>query len=91
MGSNEGIVAMSYYPKAQETKPPLIANENAYLGDISSSDKNDSKSPISAGFYRLEKGKELLSAILAIFLLSRCALTSLDVNRHPVGIQVPLP
>lgn len=28
-------VAMTYLPKAQTTfKPPLIANENAYLGDV---------------------------------------------------------
>ncbi|KAK4508148.1 hypothetical protein PRZ48_001886 [Zasmidium cellare] len=59
MGSAAPL-AMSYYPKAQETKPPLIANENAYLGDISSSDKNDPSAPISAGFYRLEKGTPLV-------------------------------
>lgn len=30
-------LAMTYYEKAQSTfKPPLIANENAFLGDISS-------------------------------------------------------
>lgn len=30
-------VGMTYYEKAQSTfKPPLIANENAFLGDISS-------------------------------------------------------
>jgi hypothetical protein len=29
-------VAMNYYEKAQSTfKPPLIANENAFLGDVS--------------------------------------------------------
>lgn len=66
MGSTEGVVAMSYYPKAQETKPPLIANENAYLGDISSSDKNDPKAPISAGFYRLEKGMPLLPPLRGV-------------------------
>ncbi|KAL4995560.1 RmlC-like cupin domain-containing protein [Aspergillus recurvatus] len=46
--------AMVYHAKAQSTfKPPLIANENAFLGDI------DSR-PISAGFYRLEKGTPLI-------------------------------
>lgn len=51
-------VAFEYYSKAQsEYKPPLIANENAFLGDVYSSEKNDSKSPVSCGFYRLEKGE----------------------------------
>lgn len=57
MGS-AGPVAMSYLPQMQtEFKPPLIANENAYLGDVATSEKNDDKSPITCGFYRLEKGK----------------------------------
>ena len=50
-------VALQYYAAAQKDfKPPLIANENAFLGDIYSSEKNDTISPLSAGFYRLEKG-----------------------------------
>ncbi|KAF2740969.1 hypothetical protein EJ04DRAFT_507407 [Polyplosphaeria fusca] len=54
-------VGMTYFAKAQtEFKPPLIANENAYLGDIASSDKIDAEKPISAGFYRLEKGTPLV-------------------------------
>ncbi|KAF2237756.1 putative ethanolamine utilization protein [Viridothelium virens] len=54
-------VALNYFGKAQSTfKPPLIANENAYLGDIASSDKIDSTSPITSGFYRLEKGTPLV-------------------------------
>lgn len=53
--------AMHYFAKAQSTfKPPLIANENAFLGDVASSDSIDSTSPISAGFYRLEKGTPLV-------------------------------
>ncbi|KAI9697418.1 MAG: hypothetical protein M1836_004696 [Candelina mexicana] len=53
--------AMTHFSKAQSTfKPPLIANENAYLGDIASSDKIDPDKPISAGFYRLEKGTPLV-------------------------------
>jgi hypothetical protein len=57
MGS-AGPTAMTHLPQQQtEYKPPLIANENAYLGDVASSDKNDDKSPISCGFYRLEKGE----------------------------------
>ncbi|KAI8635478.1 RmlC-like cupin domain-containing protein [Xylariaceae sp. FL1651] len=53
-----GPVAMTYYPKASSIKPPLIANENAFLGDVSVS--TDSDKPISAGFYRLEKGTPLV-------------------------------
>ncbi|KAF2017204.1 putative ethanolamine utilization protein [Aaosphaeria arxii CBS 175.79] len=54
-------IGMEYYAKAQSSfKPPLVANENAYLGDVYSSDKIDSESPISAGFYRLEKGTPLV-------------------------------
>ncbi|KAJ5110061.1 hypothetical protein N7532_002706 [Penicillium argentinense] len=52
---------MKYYAKAQSTfKPPLVANENAFLGDVSSSDKDNAEKPISAGFYRLEKGTPLV-------------------------------
>ncbi|EED15355.1 ethanolamine utilization protein (EutQ), putative [Talaromyces stipitatus ATCC 10500] len=54
-------VGMTYYEKAQSTfKPPLIANDNAFLGDISSSEKNDAEHPVSCGFYRLEKGTPLV-------------------------------
>ncbi|KAB8075620.1 RmlC-like cupin domain-containing protein [Aspergillus leporis] len=51
----------TYHAKAQSTfKPPLIANENAYLGDIASSDNDNPEKPMSAGFYRLEKGTPLV-------------------------------
>ncbi|CAJ2501239.1 Uu.00g040920.m01.CDS01 [Anthostomella pinea] len=53
-----GPVAMAYYAKASSVKPPLIANENAFLGDVSCS--TDSDKPMSAGFYRLEKGTPLV-------------------------------
>ncbi|KAJ5973270.1 hypothetical protein N7481_010480 [Penicillium waksmanii] len=53
--------AFKYYAKAQSTfKPPLIANENAFLGDISTSQKENPDKPMSAGFYRLEKGTPLV-------------------------------
>lgn len=53
--------AFTHYAGAQkEFKPPLIANENAFLGDIATSEPNDPTSPISAGFYRLEKGTPLV-------------------------------
>ena len=38
----------------------MIANENAYLGDVASSEKIDSEKPISCGIYRLEKGTPLV-------------------------------
>lgn len=64
MGSIEtSPVPFQYYAKAStefQAKLPLIANENAYLGDISTS--TDEKSPISAGFYRLEPGTPLVYA-----------------------------
>ena len=52
---------MNYFPQAQKTfQPPLIANENAFLGDITSSEKQDAVSPMSCGLYRLEKGTPLV-------------------------------
>ncbi|KAF2097978.1 hypothetical protein NA57DRAFT_57150 [Rhizodiscina lignyota] len=51
--------ALKHFPKAQSTfQIPLIANENAFLGDIATS--TDSDKPISAGFYRLKKGTPLV-------------------------------
>jgi uncharacterized cupin superfamily protein len=50
-------------------QPPLIANENAYLGDIFSSGPSalphaqpcpDSSKPITCGLYRLEAGTPLV-------------------------------
>ena len=51
----EKLEPMVYLSKAQSNKPPHIANDNAFLGDVVSS--KDSVAPISAGFYRQEKGK----------------------------------
>ncbi|KAF7930480.1 uncharacterized protein EAE98_004880 [Botrytis deweyae] len=49
----------TYHANAQtEFKPPLIANENAFLGDVAVS--TDEAAPLSAGFYRLEKGTPLI-------------------------------
>jgi len=60
----------SHFPGAQTSfKPPLIANDNAFLGDVASSGTSslphkqpcpDDTAPISAGFYRLEKGTPLV-------------------------------
>jgi ethanolamine utilization protein EutQ (cupin superfamily) len=56
-----GPLAFKHYSSAQSSfKPPLIANENAYLGDVYSSDQNDTEKPISCGFYRLEAGTPLV-------------------------------
>jgi uncharacterized cupin superfamily protein len=53
--------AFTHFSKVQsEFKPPLIANENAYLGDVASSEKIDPEKPISCGIYRLEKGTPLV-------------------------------
>jgi ethanolamine utilization protein EutQ (cupin superfamily) len=53
--------AFQHFANAQtEYKPPLIANENAYLGDVVTSESNNPEKPISAGFYRLEKGTPLI-------------------------------
>ncbi|KAJ5143566.1 uncharacterized protein N7515_002353 [Penicillium bovifimosum] len=51
----------TYLAQAQSTyKPPLIANENAFLGDVATSEKENPNAPMSAGFYRLEKGTPLV-------------------------------
>lgn len=54
-------VAFSHHPKAQsDFKIPLLAGDNAYLGDVFSSDKLSPEKPMSAGLYRLEKGEPLV-------------------------------
>lgn len=54
-------LAFSHFAGAQTSfKPPLIANENAFLGDVATSQEQDPVAPISAGFYRLEKGTPLV-------------------------------
>ncbi|OAX81274.1 hypothetical protein ACJ72_04382 [Emergomyces africanus] len=53
--------AFKYREKALSTlELPLIANDNAYLADVFSSEQNDPDKPISCGFYRLEKGAPLV-------------------------------
>lgn len=52
-------LAFKHLPGIQTSyKPPLIAHENAFLGDVATS--TDATAPISAGFYRLEKGTPLV-------------------------------
>jgi hypothetical protein len=48
---NAIMPAMQYFEKAQSSfKPPLVANENAFLGDVGSSYVPVSLSPISHPF-----------------------------------------
>lgn len=52
--------AMKYHPKAQaDFQIPLLAGDNAFLGDVFSSDKTNPEKPISAGLFRLKKGEPL--------------------------------
>ena len=54
---------MTHYPSAASTfSPPLIAHDNHFLGDISSSESNDPEKPIVCGIYRFEPGHELVYA-----------------------------
>lgn len=53
------LTSSTLQPQAQSNKPPHIANNNAFLGDVVSTCRNtkfDADAPISAGFYRQEKG-----------------------------------
>ncbi|KAI4125006.1 MAG: hypothetical protein LQ338_004521 [Usnochroma carphineum] len=55
------VPPFSYYSNAQsDFKPPLIANNNAFLGDVFSTSDIGREHPLSAGFYRLEPGPELV-------------------------------
>ncbi|KAJ8609597.1 hypothetical protein MRB53_039048 [Persea americana] len=55
------FASMRYLPGVQHTfQPPLIANENAFLGDVASSQSLSPATPITSGFYRLEKGTPLV-------------------------------
>lgn len=61
MAEEAAPVPLTYFAKAQSefsTTIPLVANENAYLGDIAFSD--DADKTISSGFFRLEKGTPLV-------------------------------
>ncbi|KAL1311325.1 hypothetical protein AAFC00_001502 [Neodothiora populina] len=59
--SSAAPLKMGYIAKAQqEYEPPLIANENAFLGDVLSSEKHAPETPISMGFYRLMAGTPLV-------------------------------
>ena len=51
--------AFQFYEQAQSKFDiPLLANDNAYLGDLFSSEQTSDK-PISSGLFRLTKGQPL--------------------------------
>lgn len=53
-------IAFSLYKNAPvDFKPKLLANENAYLEDIFSSDQVNPEKPLSSGLFRLEPGTPL--------------------------------
>lgn len=53
-------LAFSLYKNAPvDFKPHLLANENAYLEDIFSSDQTSPDAPLSSGLFRLEPGTPL--------------------------------
>lgn len=50
-----------HYAQAQTTfQIPLLAGDNAFLGDVFSTDKTSPEKPISSGFFRLVKGEPLV-------------------------------
>lgn len=51
--------AFHFYKEAQSKfEIPLLAGQNAFLGDVFSSEKT-SDTPVSSGFFRLKKGEPL--------------------------------
>lgn len=68
-------IPFEYHQNAQQTfKPPLIANENAFLGDVATSESRDATAPISAGFYRLEKGECFTLVVVIVEKIARNGL-----------------
>ncbi|KAK1599358.1 RmlC-like cupin domain-containing protein [Colletotrichum navitas] len=54
------MAAFQHYAKAQSTfQIPLLGGDNAYLGDVFSSDETNPEKPISSGLFRLKKGEPL--------------------------------
>ena len=54
------MTAFKHFSQAQSSfNIPLLAGDNAYLGDVFSSDKTNPEKPVSAGFFRLKKGEPL--------------------------------
>ncbi|TPX08114.1 uncharacterized protein E0L32_010181 [Thyridium curvatum] len=54
------MAAFQHIAQAQSTyQIPLLAGDNAFLGDILSSDQTEPEKPISCGLFRLQKGEPL--------------------------------
>lgn len=54
------MAAFQHFSQAQSAfNIPLLAGDNAHLGDVFSSDKTNPEKPISAGLFRLKKGEPL--------------------------------
>lgn len=52
--------ALQHYPGAQSKfQIPLLAGDNAFLGDVFSSEDTAPEKPVSAGLFRLKKGEPL--------------------------------
>ena len=90
MGSTtDSPKAFSYFKQQQQTfKPPLLANENAFLGDIASSAKNNPDKPVSCGLYRLEKGRP--PPFSPPPLLAKPKKSGLIPCRHPPSLRIHL-
>ncbi|QQK44426.1 Ethanolamine utilization EutQ [Penicillium digitatum] len=57
----DSALPFTYHAKAPlALKPPLFADENAFLGDVQSSEDENPDKPMSCGFYRLEKATRLV-------------------------------
>jgi ethanolamine utilization protein EutQ (cupin superfamily) len=55
------MASFGHLPQAQSSFDiPLLVSDNAYLGDIFSSDQTDAEKPISGGLFRLKKGEPLV-------------------------------
>ncbi|MCJ1440285.1 MAG: hypothetical protein MMC23_000768 [Stictis urceolatum] len=53
-------LAFRHYAQAQSKfQPPLIANDNAFLGDVFSNSDKVKDAPLSCGLYRLKPGQPL--------------------------------
>ncbi|KAK9467066.1 RmlC-like cupin domain-containing protein [Lipomyces arxii] len=50
---------MTFKAGASSVKPPLLANDNAFLGDLMTSE-TEPELQITSGFYRQEKGTPLV-------------------------------
>lgn len=57
----ESPLALRYYNQAQSKfEIPLLAGDNAFLGDVFTSEELRPDAPITAGLYRLKKGEPLV-------------------------------